>query len=164
MTDRVRDAAQHPRLHATAPAGAENDDVGVDVGCHGEDRAADVVVAIGDARQRDEAGGNSPMRAVGGDTDAALSSAASVSPSPYSPINPNPMPSEPLPVIVSRIVSQTTSAVASLPGISNPARSVAACASADPSQQIRIIMLLPAYAVPTECRRNSNLSRGLGAW
>ena len=72
MKHRMRDAAQHPRHHATAPAGTENDDVGVDVGRHGEDPAADFVVAIGDPRQRDESGGHSSMRAVGSGLERGL--------------------------------------------------------------------------------------------
>jgi hypothetical protein len=72
MQDRMRDAAQHQRLHAPEPSRAQDDHVGVQIGGLGQDHSGDVGVSIHDPRLGDQSGGRGPLHPGGGAIDRCL--------------------------------------------------------------------------------------------
>jgi len=93
VEDGVRDAAKQQRLHATVATRTQNDQLGVHITSHSEDRGRDALVPLRDPRVRDETSGSSRCAPSPAVWSAAFSIVASAPPSPSSP--PNPKPSEP---------------------------------------------------------------------
>jgi hypothetical protein len=62
---RARNATEHQRLHARQSSGAEDDDLGLQIGRHAKNRFRDVALSLNNPRPRGEPGGSSPLRAFG---------------------------------------------------------------------------------------------------